>query len=93
MPPLWSLGYQQNRYSYYLETEVMRIAQTLREKRIPADGITLDIHYMDAYKLFTWNNERFPNPLQMNENLEEMGFKTTVIVDPGIKVEEGYAAY
>ncbi len=47
MPPLWSLGYQQNRYSYYPETEVMRIAQTLREKRIPADGITLDIHYMD----------------------------------------------
>jgi alpha-glucosidase len=50
MPPLWSLGYQQNRYSYYPDTEVIRIAQTLREKKIPADGITLDIHYMDAYK-------------------------------------------
>lgn len=93
LPPVWSLGYQQNRYSYYPETEVMRIAQTLREKKIPADGITLDIHYMDAYKLFTWNKERFPNPLQMNENLEKMGFKTTIIVDPGIKVEEGYPAY
>ncbi|WP_224995633.1 TIM-barrel domain-containing protein [Cesiribacter sp. SM1] len=93
MPPLWSLGYQQNRYSYYPETEVMRIAQTLREKKIPADGITLDIHYMDAYKLFTWNTERFPDPLQMNKKLEDMGFKTTIIVDPGIKVEEGYAAY
>ena len=43
MPPLWSLGYQQNRYSYYPDTEVLRIAQTLREKKIPADGITLDI--------------------------------------------------
>lgn len=93
MPPLWSLGYQQNRYSYYPETEVMRIAQTLREKRIPSDGITLDIHYMDEYKLFTWDEERFQNPQEMNERLEEMGFKTTVIVDPGIKVEEGYAAY
>ncbi|PRY09998.1 alpha-glucosidase [Pontibacter ummariensis] len=93
LPPLWSLGYQQNRYSYYPETEVMRIAQTLREKKIPADGITLDIHYMDAYKLFTWDNERFPNPLQMNRKLEDMGFKTTVIVDPGIKVEPGYGAY
>ena len=93
MPPLWSLGYQQNRYSYYPETEVLRIAQTLREKKIPADGITLDIHYMDAYKLFTWNKERFPNPAQMNKKLEDMGFKTTVIVDPGIKVEEGYEAY
>jgi alpha-glucosidase len=93
MPPLWSLGYQQNRYSYYPETEVMRIAQTLREKKIPADGITLDIHYMDNYKLFTWNKDRFPNPAKMNAKLSSMGFKTTVIVDPGIKVEQGYGAY
>ena len=93
MPPLWSLGYQQNRYSYYPETEVYRIAQTLREKKIPADGITLDIHYMDAYKLFTWDKTRFPNPLAMTKKLETMGFKTTVIVDPGIKVEANYPAY
>ena len=93
MPPLWSLGYQQNRYSYYPETEVMRIAQTLREKKIPADGITLDIHYMDNYKLFTWNKDRFADPAKMNAKLNSMGFKTTVIVDPGIKVEPGYGAY
>jgi alpha-glucosidase len=93
MPPLWSLGYQQNRYSYYPETEVMRIAQTLREKKIPADGITLDIHYMDQYKLFTWDKSRFGNPLAMNKKLNQMGFRTTVIVDPGIKVEKNYPAY
>lgn len=93
MPPLWSLGYQQNRYSYYPEAEVYRIAQTLREKKIPADGITLDIHYMDAYKLFTWDKNRFPDPLRMTNKLKSMGFKLTVIVDPGIKVEKGYGAY
>ncbi|WP_199118188.1 TIM-barrel domain-containing protein [Pedobacter sp. ASV28] len=93
MPPLWSLGYQQNRYSYYPETEVMRIAQTLREKKIPADGITLDIHYMDQYKLFTWDKTRFGDPLAMNKKLNAMGLRTTVIVDPGIKVEKGYDAY
>lgn len=93
LPPLWSLGYQQNRYSYYPDTEVYRVAQTLREKKIPADGITLDIHYMDAYKLFTWNKDRFPNPAQLTSRLKDMGFRVTVIVDPGIKVEEGYHAY
>ncbi|XZF13437.1 glycoside hydrolase family 31 protein [Chitinophagaceae bacterium MMS25-I14] len=93
MPPLWSLGYQQNRYSYYPEAEVLRIAQTLREKKIPSDGITLDIHYMDAYKLFTWNKERFPNPKGLTDKLNAMGFKTTVIVDPGIKKESGYGVY
>lgn len=93
MPPLWSLGYQQNRYTYYPDTEVLRIAKTLREKKIPADGITLDIHYMDKYKLFTWDKKRFPHPETMNKALQELGFKTTVIVDPGIKVEKGYHAY
>lgn len=93
LPPLWSLGYQQNRYSYYPESEVMRVAQTLREKKIPADGITLDIHYMDAYKLFTWDKARFPDPAGMTAKLAKMGFRTTVIVDPGIKVEKGYGAY
>ena len=93
LPPLWSLGYQQNRYSYFPDTEVLRIAQTLREKKIPADGITLDIHYMDAYKLFTWDKKRFADPAAMTSKLAALGFKTTVIVDPGIKVEKGYGAY
>lgn len=93
MPPLWSLGYQQNRYSYYPDTEVLRIAQTLREKKIPADGITLDIHYMDRYQLFTWDKKRFPNPKAMTSKLKSMGFETTVIVDPGIKIEPGAEAF
>lgn len=93
LPPMWSLGYQQNRYSYYPDTEVLRIAQTLREKKIPADGITLDIHHMDAYKIFTWHKDRFPNPKQTTDALKKLGFKTTVIMDPGIKVEKGYGSY
>lgn len=93
LPPLWSLGYQQNRYSYYPETEVYRIAQTLREKKIPADGITLDIHYMDHYKVFSWDKSRFPQPRVMADKLKAQGFKLTLIVDPGVKVEPGYGPY
>jgi alpha-glucosidase len=85
LPPLWSLGYHQNRYSYYPDTEVLRIADTLREKKIPCDSITLDIHYMDEYKLFTWNKTRFNNPEQLLNKLKDKGFRTTVIVDPGIE--------
>ncbi|PXX47029.1 alpha-glucosidase [Undibacterium pigrum] len=93
LPPLWSLGYQQNRWSYYPEAEVMRIANTLREKKIPADGITLDIHYMDGYRVFSWDKQAFPNPRAMTDKLAALGFKTTVIVDPGIKIDPGYATY
>lgn len=93
LPPLWSLGYQQCRYSYYPEAEVLRVAKTFREKKVPADVIYLDIHYMDAYKIFTWHPERFPKPKRMLDELKSLGFRTTVIVDPGIKVEPGYEAY
>jgi alpha-glucosidase len=93
LPPLWSLGYQQNRYSYYPDVEVLRIASTLREKQIPCDGITLDIHHMDKYKLFTWDGARFPNPQQLTDRLKDLGFHTTIIVDPGVKSEDAYEVY
>ena len=88
LPPLWSLGTQQCRYSYYPDKEVINTARTFREKNIPADVIYLDIHYMDAYKVFTFHPERFPNPEGMVEELYNMGFHTAVILDPGIKVEK-----
>ncbi|WP_109831165.1 glycoside hydrolase family 31 protein [Reichenbachiella versicolor] len=93
MPPKWSLGYQQCRYSYYPDTEVLNTAQTFRDKEIPADTIVLDIHYMDKYKIFTWDKERFPNPEVMIKNLKNMGFKVVVMCDPGIKNESGYHTY
>ena len=93
MPPLWSLGTQQCRYSYYPDKEVINTARTFREKNIPADVIYLDIHYMDAYKVFTFHPERFPTPDKMVEQLYELGFHTAVILDPGIKVEKGYTPY
>jgi len=93
MQPKWSLGFQQCRYSYYPDTEVMNIAQNFRERKIPIDVLYLDIHYMDAYKVFTWDKSRFPNPKKMLANLKKMGIQTVVIMDPGIKVEESYKTY
>ena len=93
LPPLWSIGYQQCRYSYYPEGEVLNIARKFREKDIPADVVVLDIHHMDEYKIFTWDSKRFPNPLRMTDKLKEMGFETTVICDPGIKIEEKHEPY
>ena len=93
MPPKWSIGYQQCRYSYYPDKEVLNVADTFREKDIPADAIVLDIHYMERYKIFTWNKKDFPDPAGMIRELEEKGFKIVVMCDPGIKVEEGYHTY
>jgi alpha-glucosidase len=93
MPPLWSLGFQQSRWSYFPDTEVLSLGKMFREKHIPIDVIYLDIHYMDAYKIFTWDSIRFPKPQKMIAQLKEIGIQTAVIVDPGIKIEKGYKQF
>jgi alpha-glucosidase len=93
MPPLWSIGYQQCRYSYYPDQEVQNLARTFREKDIPADVIVMDIHYMDKYKIFTWDQKNFPEPQKLLNDLGEMGFDVVLMCDPGIKEEKGYEAY
>lgn len=93
LPPQWALGYQQCRYSYYPDKEVLSTAQNFRDREIPADAIVLDIHYMDKYKIFTWDKERFPDPKRMIDQLKDLDFRVVVMCDPGIKNEPGYAPY
>jgi len=93
MPPLWSLGYQQCRWSYASAAEVLDIAENFRKDKIPADVIYCDIDYMDGYKIFTWNKETFPDPKGIIDKLKAMDFHLVTIVDPGIKIEPGYKQY
>jgi alpha-glucosidase len=93
MPPYWSLGYQQSRWSYFPESQLMSIANNFRDKKIPCDVLYLDIDYMDKYKIFTWNNTHFPNPKAMIDKLKGMGFHLATIVDPGIRIDDDYFAY
>jgi len=93
LPPLWSLGYQQCRWSYYPDTRVKEIADTFRIKQIPCDVIWMDIHYMDDYRIFTFSPKRFPNPGETNDYLHQKGFKSVWMIDPGVKKETGYSVY
>lgn len=92
-PPLWALGNQQSRWSYYPESRVREVARGFRESRIPVDVIYLDIDYMDGYRVFTWNRERFSNPSKLTSDLREQGIRTVLIIDPGIKVDPNYQVY
>lgn len=93
IPQKWTLGYQQCRWSYDTEERVMEIAENFRKRDIPCDTIYLDIDYMDGYRVFTWNNERFKNPEAMMKKLKSMGFKIVTIIDPGVKVDKNYSIY
>ncbi len=93
LPPLWTFGYRQSRWSYYPEWKVRELARTFRERKIPADAIVLDIDYLDGFRPFAINRETFPNFEDMIADLHEQGFKIIAIVDPHLKKEEGYAPY
>lgn len=93
LPPIWSLGYHQCRYSYYPESRVREIAENFRTRKIPADVIWLDIHYQDKYKPFTWDKKRFPDPAKMMSDLRKDGFRVVTIVDPHPPKIPGYAPY
>ena len=93
LPPLWALGFHQCRWSYFPESKIRDLAAGFRERKIPCDVLWLDIDYMKGYRVFTWDEERFPDPKKLTDDLAKDGFKVVTIVDPGVKVDEEYAVY
>ncbi len=94
MLPRWALGYHQCRYSYLDEAEIREVAGEFRQRGIPCDALYFDIHYMDGFRVFTWDRERFPDPPGLLADLAGDGFRSVVIVDPGVKADDpGYDVY
>jgi alpha-glucosidase len=95
LPPLWALGFQQSRYTYFPESQLREVADRLRKDHIPTDVLWLDIDFQHKNWPFTVNEEAYPNFKGMVQDLAKNDFKLVVITDlhvakqPGI----GYAPY
>ncbi len=87
LPPMWALGNQQSRYSYYPDSLAEEVVRKYRADGLPLDVLHLDIHFMNAYRPFTWDPNRFPNPKAFTDRLRAQGVKVVTIVDPGIKYQ------
>jgi alpha-glucosidase len=87
MPPMWALGNQQSRWSYYPDTMVEEVVRQYRQRDLPLDVIHLDIDYMQGYRVFTFDPHRFPNPKDLADKLGRQGVKIVAIVDPGVKYQ------
>jgi alpha-glucosidase len=85
LPPLWALGNQQSRWSYYPDTMVEEVVNEYRKRDLPLDVVHLDIDYMHGYRVFTFDKDRFPDPKALTDKLARQGVKLVTIVDPGIK--------
>ncbi len=93
MPPLWSLGYQQCRFSYFSQEEVRELVKTFEEKDIPLDVVYLDIDYMDGFRVMTFKTPNFDDAAGLIGDLKEKGIRTITIIDPGVKVDEEYDVF
>ena len=81
LPPLWTLGFQQSRYSYVPQSKVMEVANRLRADHIPADAIYLDIGYQEKNRPFTVDTALFPDFPGMIAQLRKLNFHVVAITD------------
>lgn len=84
MPPLWSLGYQQSHRTIRTPEEVMGVAKTMREKKLPCDAlIYLGTDFCPSgwnthNGEFTWKPVVFPDPKKMIDDLHAEHFKVVL---------------
>jgi alpha-glucosidase len=103
-PPTWALGFHQSRWEgpcegspagkpFCSSNQIKGLVGTFREKKIPLDAVFLDIQHMRGLRTFTFDPDRFPNPAGFVAELEALGVKTQVIVDPGLKIDPSWDVY
>lgn len=81
MPARWTLGYQQSHRTLAGPDEVLGIARTMREKKLPCDAlIYLGTEFTPSgwntkNGEFTWHQTNFPDPKKMLDELHAEHFK------------------
>lgn len=93
LPPRWALGYHQSRWGYKSESEISSIVQGFSDYDLPLSVIHLDIDYMDGYRVFTVDTQRFPDLAGLSSKLLEKGIRIVAILDPGVKHDQGYSIF
>jgi alpha-glucosidase (family GH31 glycosyl hydrolase) len=84
MPARWTLGYQQSHRTLAGPDEVMGVAKTMREKKLPCDTlIYLGTEFTPSgwntrNGEFTWNPANFPDPKKMLDALHDMRFRVVL---------------
>lgn len=90
LPPIYSLGYHQCRWNYRDQRDVEEVHAKFEELDFPFDVLWLDIEHTDGKRYFTWDKTKFPDPVQMQNDLARTGRRMVTIVDPHVKRDSGY---
>lgn len=91
--PKWAFGYQQSRWGYASAEDIRKVVKGYRDLGIPLDAVYMDIDYMERFKDFTVDAEKFPDFSLFVKEMKEQGVHLVPIIDAGVKIEEGYPVY
>ncbi len=84
LPPLWAFGYMQSHRTLAGPDEVMWVARTFREKKLPCDAlIYLGTEFTPSgwntrNGEFAWKTENFPEPKQAVDALHALNYKVVL---------------
>lgn len=81
VPPLWAFGYWMGRCRYHSSADILDVADTMREHRIPADVLHVDPDWLILDRLntdFLWNESRFGAVDTFCDAMSERGFRLSV---------------
>ena len=93
IPPRWAFGFGQSRWGYQSAEDIREVVKGYRDHGIPLDSVYLDIDYMEDFKDFTVNQERFPDFRKFVEEMKQEHIHLVPIIDAGVKTEQGYDVY
>lgn len=93
IPPKFAFGFGQSRWGYQNADDFRKVAEGYRQNHIPMDMIYMDIDYMEDYKDFTINKDRFPDFGAFVEEMKAQKIHLIPIIDAGVKIEKGYDVY
>jgi len=80
--PKAAYGYIQCKQRYASQEELLGVAQGYRQRHLPAGVLVVDWFYYTKMGQMDFDPEKWPDPLAMNRQLHDMGFKTMISVWP-----------
>ncbi|KFW84426.1 Lysosomal alpha-glucosidase, partial [Manacus vitellinus] len=93
MPPLWALGFHLCRWGYGSSNGTWQTVRAMRNYQIPQDAQWNDIDYMDGYRDFTFDSQKFASLPSLVEDLHKHGQRYVMILDPGISSTNPQGSY
>lgn len=93
LPPRWALRYQQSRWGCRSLEEMRRVHRGFREHGLPLGALVMDIDHMRGCRVFTLDRKRYSGLSSFARELAQTGTRLVAIVDPGVKIDGGFALF